>query len=211
MHIKPLTQNGPELEGDFKIDDLIIFSDSGQLASVAKMWSAVTKYALMMDQAHAESIGGVRAFLTARSKCQSADEDELDARIMATHELQILSDSDNYLLKSMLFLMLVSFSEFTHKAIYGLVKAEGPAPPPKHAFKFITKALSECGVIGQVPATYQQQFTNHIDPVRNSFAHGDWQELQLSLAAVDLAQSFQAVAQYFYTVQENLRNQGFNV
>jgi hypothetical protein len=130
---------------------------------------------------------------------------------MANLELQILGDSDSYLVKSMLFLVLVAFNEFAHKQVYQLVKPHGPAPPLKGAFTFIKKALIGCQVIHQEPAAYQQHFAIHFEPVRNNFAHGDWRELQETLAAVDLAQSFEAVREYFCTIRDALVSQGFNV
>lgn len=45
MYIKPLS---PHLSmcGQMQIDDLVIFSDTGRFASIHRMWTALTKYAL---------------------------------------------------------------------------------------------------------------------------------------------------------------------
>jgi|SRR6185503_8681106 len=211
MHIRPLKNDSTGIDGEFTIDDLVIFSDSGQLGNVGRMWSAVTKYSLLMDRAHAGAIDGVQAFLTDRSQRQPASEDELDDLFMANLELRILSDSDSYLVKSMLFLLLVAFNEFAHKQVYKLVKPQGPALPPKGALKFITNGLKTAGIIGSVPRNYEAHFLNHIEPVRHNFAHGDWVELGRTLGSVDLRDSFSGVVEYYLVISQNLRDKGFDV
>lgn len=208
VHINPLFQNGPGLAGEFTIDDLMIFPNSPKLERAASMWSAITKYALMVDRTHSEAINGVREFLSRRGSRPPSNEDELDDLLMAETELQVLSDSNSYLVKSLLFLLLVAYNEFAHKQVYQLVRPQGPALPPKGAYGFITKALTEDGVIRQAPSSFEQNFRRHIQPVRHNFAHGDWRELERTLAAVDIAQSFLAVAEYFHAVENNLRDLG---
>ena len=74
--------------------------------------------------------------------------------------------------------------------------------------RFITQALTVDRVIRQVPPSYGNHFDRHIEPVRHDFAHGDWLQLERTLAAVDLAQSFLAVTGYLCVIEKNLREFG---
>jgi hypothetical protein len=208
MHITPLpASNGSE--GEFTIDDLVLFTDTGQLATVHRMWSAITKYSLMVDRTHAQALDGVRGFLAGAKP--PTDESALDDLALAHMEEQILSDSDSYLLKSLLFLSLVAFNEFALKEVYKLFSPPERKPPAIGAVKFITEALTRLGVAKDVSTSYNEHFINHIEPVRNGFAHGDWAELGKALTTVDLAQSFLAVAGHFTAMGEPLRAKGLDV
>src|SRR5688572_15105875 len=110
-------------------------------------------------------------------------------------EHEILSDSNSYIVKSMLFLLLVAFNEFALKQVYRVLPAPKPRLPPKGAVRIIMKTLAERKIVEDSPASYEHNFQRHIDPVRNNFAHGDWLELGRTLAAVELAKAFEAVAE----------------
>jgi len=208
MHIKPLLESDG-LPGEQRIDDLILFRSSGRLAAVHRMWCAITKYALMMDKTHAEALNSVRDFLAQAPP--PITEGALDDLVMAEMEHQILSDSDSYIVKSILFLMLISFSEFALKQVYKLYQPPEPPPPARKAVKRIIATLKRRKAITQVPASYEANFSNHIDPVRNGFAHGDWMEIGQALNNLDLTKSFLSVAEYFLVIQQNLRDQGHDV
>jgi hypothetical protein len=173
------------------------------------MWSAVTKYAMIIDRTHSQALQGVRDFL--KDAQPAAGEDELDDLAVAEMEHQMLSDSDSYIVKSLLFFLLVSFNEFALKRIYSLYQPPEAAPPKRGAVQFIVTALKRLEAIKEVPISYKANFEKHIDPVRNGFTHGEWEEIGEALGTVDLTQSFLSVAEYFGAIQENLRVQGFDV
>jgi hypothetical protein len=204
MHFKPLKSLGPGFQGSFTIDDLTVFTEAGRLVRVHHAWLALTKYSLLIDQTHAHALQGVRQFLS--SSQAEADPAEAEDIAFAEMEHQMPSDSDNYFVKSMLFLCLVSFNEIALKEVYQLFQPPEPPPPRKRAFMVITSRLMRLGVFTEATRTpaYDEHFYSHIEPVRNNFAHGDWSKLKETLTSLDLSQSFLVVAQFFWEVQHNL-------
>jgi hypothetical protein len=210
MHFRSFP-SGSGVVGDMTIDDLVLFSDPGPLEKVERAWTAVKKYSLMIDQTHAEAIHAVEKHLAALPPEKIISEDDLDSACLAELELQALSDSNSYLVKSMIFLQLVAFSEHAHKEIYRLVRPHGPPVPGKGAFGFIRKVLKEKAIWDADSQSYRENFSDHLDPVRNNFAHGDWAGLATNLLQLDLTQAFLAVAEYFGQIKMNLKRSGFKV
>lgn len=86
------------------IDDMILFSETGKLADVERKWTAVKKYALLVDQSHSDTLKAVKAFLTERNKSLPSNEDEIDEICMASMELDALTESDSVIIKSLILL-----------------------------------------------------------------------------------------------------------
>lgn len=209
MHFRSFPNNGHGVLGDMTIDDLILFSDPGPLETVERAWTAVKKYSLMVDQTHAEAIHAVEKHPEALPPEKIFSEDDLDFACLASLELQALSDSNSYLVKSMIFLQLVSFSEHAHKEIYRLVRPHGPPVPEKGSFVFIRDVLKQEAIWEADSEFYKDNFSSHLNPIRNNFAHGDWTCLAANLQRLDLTQAFLAVAEYFGQIRVNLARCGF--
>jgi hypothetical protein len=196
--------------GEGTIDELVLFSESGKLADVERKWTAVKKYALLVDQSHSTAVAGVRAALSEHTKTPPSNEDELDDVILASMELDALSESDSVLVKSLIFLLLASFHEYGLKKIHKLVQPENP-PPAKHAFQRICTNLKNHGLLENVPDEYETDFNRFRDPVRNNLAHGDWSALAQELHALDLTKAFLAVAGFFLAFSPKLVKMGHDV
>lgn len=165
----------------------------------------------MIDQVHAQAIHSIEKYLKASSPEKILLEDDLDFGCLAAMELRALSDSNSYLVKSIIFLLLESFSEHAHKEIYKLIRPHGPPIPEKWAFSFIRKVLNEEAIWDVDSQSYTENFSNHLEPVWNNLAHGDWACLAVDLERLDLTQTFLAVAEYFSQIKANLVRRGFNV
>jgi hypothetical protein len=211
MHFRPFPSDIPGIN-DMTIDDLVLFRDPGPLERVERAWTAVKKYSLMVDQTHAQAIHAVEKHLEALPPGKILSEDDLDFACLAALELQALSDSNSYLVKSMIFMQLDAFSDHAHKEIYKLVRPHGPLIPSKKAFKFICHALQqEEKIWDEESQPYKENFSNPRDPIRNNFAHGDWTCLAANLQRLDLTQTFLAVAEHFLKIKTNLVRRGFDV
>ena len=167
------------------------------------------RYSLMLDEIHDRTIQAIKEDLKALPPERLLSEDALDFASLAEMELDPLSESNSYLVKSTLFLLLVSFTEYARKEVYRLVRPHGPAIPERSAVRVILDRLREDGILeADDPASYTEHFFNHINPVRNNFAHGDWAKLAKTLNQVDLTKSFQAVHEYFQRTKEHLSRRG---
>jgi hypothetical protein len=111
----------------------------------------------------------------------------------------------------MIFLQLVAFSEHAHKEIYKLVRPHGPSIPKRGAFGFIRDELKREAIWAEDSQSYKENFSDHLDPIRNNFAHGDWASLAANLQRLDLTQAFLAVAEHFCQIKANLARRGFDV
>ncbi len=212
MHFQPFHSDVPEIKGEWTIDDLVLFNIPGPLEQVERRWTAVKKYSLMVDEIHDRTIQAIKEHLEALPSDKLLSEDALEFASLAEMELDALSDSNSYLVKSTVFLLLVSFTEYANKEVYKLVRPHGPAIPEKSAVSFIRNGLREEGILeADDPASYTEHFFNHIQPVRNNFAHGDWAQLAKTLNQVDLTKSFQAVHEYFGSMKANLSRRGVEV
>src|SRR5579862_404975 len=109
MHLNPFPIGNTPIEGEMTIDDLVLFSSTGVLARVERKWTAVKKYSLMMDRTHAQAIDAVKAELAKVSRTKIESEEALEDAVLAEMELEALSDSDSYLVKSLILLNLISF------------------------------------------------------------------------------------------------------
>jgi len=196
--------------GEGSIDDLSLFSDQGALASVEHKWRAVTKYALLVDRSHSTAVRGLRAFLDEHSKILHDEADALDDLFVADEELRALSESDSFLVKSVVFLLLVAFTEYARKQIHQLLEP-GQPPPERHAVKWVLTRLEAQGVLLDLPQEYETDFRKFCDPVRNNLAHGDWSALGKELHSLDLTKSFLAVAGYFIAIRQNLLDKNYDV
>jgi hypothetical protein len=206
MHISTFKMPG---FGEGTLDDLVLFSESGKLADVERKWTAVKKYALLVDRSHAEALKGVQSFLTERTKAPPSNEDELDDICMASMEFDALRESD-VIVKSLIFLLLASFQEYGLKQVQ-LYLEPGNPPPPTGAVKCILKCLNGHGLLADVPENYETDFNRFRDPVRNNLAHGDWSALAKELHELDLTKAFLAVAGFFGAMQTKLRDMGHDV
>lgn len=196
--------------GEATIDDLVLFSETGKLEDVERKWTAVKKYALLVDKSHSSALAGVRSFLKERTKSPPSNEDELDDICMASMELDALSESDSVIVKSLLFLLLASFHEYGLKQIQKLVEPQSP-PPPKSSVQWILKNLKSHGLLADAPDDYETDFNTFRDPVRNNLAHGDWSALAHELHALDLTKAFLAVAFFFGAMRFKLNQMGHEV
>ncbi len=206
MHILPFKDPGM---GERTIDDLVLFSESGKLADVERKWTAIKKYALLVDRSHSDALAGVRAFLKERTKAPPSNEDELDDIAMASMELDALSESDSVIVKSLIFLLLASFNEYGLKQIQKLVEPENP-PPGRGTYNWIFDWLRNQGLQENEPDEYESDFNRFYDPVRNKLAHGDWAALADELHALDLTKAFCAVAFFFGRIRFKLTEMGYD-
>ena len=197
----------PEV-GEGTIDDLVLFSVHGELAHVERQWTAIKKYALLVDQCHSQALKGVRSFL-ADAK-EPANEDELDTLFTASMELEALSDSDSVIVKSLIFSLLNSFHEYVFKQVQKVIEPHDPVEG-KSAYQEIHKRLKTKGLLGETPADYEAHFQRFRDPVRNNLAHGDWSELTHELHALDLTKAFLAEAGLCVAMAARLREMGHDV
>lgn len=207
MHILPFNEPGM---GEWTIDDLVLFSETGKLADIERKWTAVKKYALLVDRSHSDALNGVRSFLAERATFTPSNEDELDDLCMASMELDALRESDSVIVKSLIFLLLSSFHEYGLKQVQSCVEP-GSSPPSRGAVKWILERLQSFGLLAEIPQDYEADFNRFRDPVRNNLAHGDWAALASELHSLDLSKSFRAVAGFFVAMQPRLREMGHDV
>jgi hypothetical protein len=143
VHFKPFHIDGTEIQGEMTVDDLVIFSTAGALSRVERMWTAVKKYSLMVDQAHSQAIEVLKKDLETISPKAAISEEALSDAVLAEMELEALSDSDSYLVKSLIFLNLLSFVEHARKEIYKLIHPKGPNIPARGSVGFIIVSRKE--------------------------------------------------------------------
>jgi hypothetical protein len=210
MHFRSFRADGPGIVGDMTIDDLVLFSDAGPLKGVERAWTAVKKYSLLIDETHAQAIHATKKYLETLPPGKILSENDLDSACLADLELQALTDSNSYLVKSLIFLQLDAFSEYAHKEIYNLTHPNGPALPERNSFNFIRGALKEDTIWDIDSHSYEANFLDHRNPIRNSFAHGDWKCLAENLQPLELTQAFLAVAEHFGQIKMNLMRRGFD-
>ena len=200
----------PDTPGEFTIDFLTLFAETGKLVDIERKWTAVKKYALLVDRCHSEALTGVRSFLGQQSNKSPSNEAELDDLLLASMELEALSDSDSFLVKSLILLLLVSFNEFGYKAIHRFVQPS-VTPPERSAVRWMIDQLQADGVMGQPSPNFEAKFGRYIIPVRNNFAHGDWAALEKQLHTLNLSEAFLAVAAEFVAIRQNLLDRGHDV
>src|SRR6266498_244424 len=109
MHFKSFHIDVPGIKGEWTIDDLVLFNIPGHLEQVERTWTAVKKYSLMVDEIHDRTIQAIKEHLEALPSDKLLSEDALEFASLAEMELDALSDSNSYLVKSTVFLLLVSF------------------------------------------------------------------------------------------------------
>lgn len=190
------------------IDHLVLFGVTGELAHVERHWTALKKYALLVDQCHSQALAGVRSFLADAKEPSS--EDELDTLFVASTELEALSDSDSVIVKSLIFALLSSFHEFVFKQVQKLIEPNNP-PKEKHAYKWIRGRLESHRLLDNMTDDYVTDFDRFRDPVRNNLAHGDWSALARELHALDLTKSFIAQAGLCVAMAAKLNELGLDV
>lgn len=210
MHFRSFRAEIPGIVGDWTIDDLVLFNDAGPLKGVERAWTAIKKYSLMIDETHAQAIRATKKYLETLPPGKMLSEEDLDFACLAELELQALTDSNSYLVKSLIFLQLDAFSEYAYKEIYSLARPNGPALPERNSFSFLRDALKKDGIWDIYPQSYETNFIGHRDPIRNGFAHGDWKSLAANLQRLDLTQTFLAVAEHFGQIKMNLNRLGFD-
>ncbi|HUA67794.1 MAG TPA: hypothetical protein VMA13_04535, partial [Candidatus Saccharimonadales bacterium] len=95
--------------------------------------------------------------------------------------------------------------------IYKLVRPHGPPIPERGVVAFIRNALKEENICDADSQFYKENFSDHLEPIRNNFAHGDWTCLAANLQRLNLTQAFQAVAEHFNQIKTKLTYRGFDV
>ncbi len=210
MHFHSYTDNDPAFVGEFTIDDLTLFCETGKLADVERKWRAVIKYALLVDRSHDAALAGVKSFLQERANTQPSTEGELDAIVMANVEFDALRESDEVIVKSLIFLLLVSFRDYGLKQIQMMIDPQSPLPE-RSSYNATLDWLKKRKLMENPPEDYTIHFSRFYDPVRNNLAHGDWMKLGQALFELDLTKAFFSVANYFGFIKANLAEQNYDV
>jgi hypothetical protein len=199
-HIKPRYIKRSDIEGEFTVEDYGVFLDGGDLKHVSRFWDATVAQALILDLEHE------RAVASANAATNDADP---KFAIMAYERYEVLKLSDEYLVKANIFCLLAAFFEFAILEVYALVFGTQPSVERPELGKHILSPLRERGIITEVPKEFLDHVLGNRDAVRNSFAHGRWNQLRAATEAVELHDAFIGVISYFGAVEENLRIKGF--
>jgi len=193
--------NAGGIHGEFSVSDLLVFPNDAELKHVARFWESVVAQSLLLDRAHAASIGQFESAAEQTEDPESAAE--------AVWRAEVLKFSDQNLVRANIIFLLLSFFEYALLEVYKLRFGEYPAAQKPRIFKDVIHPLKMDGVIGDVPPIFTREIKENRDEVRNAFAHGRWGALKEATEGIDMYEAFSGVASYLWHVEENLREKGF--
>lgn len=200
-HIKAKFIDTGGMHGEFSVSDFVVFPDGGSLKHVSRFWDAVIAQALVLDRAHASVL----------KDWSSTAETESDPEfgIEAAWRVEVLGVSDQYLVRANIFLLLFSFFEFAMLEVYKLRFGMPPTKKRPMLMRDIVVPLQAEGIVGLLPGVFTREVTEHLDNVRNSFAHGRWLDLKSNTSKIDLYEAVAAICRVLWEVGDRLRGKGY--
>jgi hypothetical protein len=206
---KPFTDSSPDSVGERDINDVQIFYPSGRMSKVWLMWETVRRFADLLDDVHAKEILSLESILKKYKATEPVSEDELDDLCIASDLHSRTTLSSKVLINAAVLELISGFVEFAVKEIVKLV--EPTEPVPGRRWSDLISILKAKGIFKGYPESYRQHVQAHRETVRNTFAHGDWEQLSAEVGAVDLDDVLFATVEFIWSMQGQLHEQGYDL
>lgn len=205
---KPLKNLGPDVSGEITIDDIVLFHPTGRMAKVWLMWETVRRFATLLDDAHAKEILSLDNILKKYEGSEILPDDEIQDLLELTDLHSRTSLSSKVLVKATVLELLSGFAEFAVKEIVKLVEP-GQSPPRK--WEKLINILRVKGIFTEFPESYEKHVQDHREPVRNNFAHGNWEQLVEEVEFVDLDEALWGTVEFVGSMQWKLEEHGYDL
>lgn len=182
-----------------QIEFLMIEDDMSQLNNYCRMFLNATDQEINSAEHWVRNAEGVTA--------RNADGEELDfmdyeVRDIAQEHLDAWQDTGSFLARANCLLLLACFTE---KSLVSLCRDLGSrVPRPKPGNSKVSTCIDflreVCGVAFDEPDA-SIRIREQCRLLRNSFAHGEWDECRKLVGEVDLEQAFKAVSSLLSTIE----------
>lgn len=196
------TNNMIDLNGEFDIDDFVVFSDEDScLHDVGVMWVATKKYT--------KAIHETIAALVAATAPSGEMSDDVETAILREDDHKSFSLAEKYLLVTSIVTMQCAFLEYALKRTYSEVITT-PTLPSKPRFRQdIVDPLVDAGFIDKKCFSQLCDMQPLYDDIRNKFSHGDWASLPKACESLDLFKFFMDVGKVLWSIEGRMKaNQG---
>jgi hypothetical protein len=113
------------------------------------------------------------------------------------------------LVKATVLELLSGLAEFAVKEIVKLIEPDQPTV--RRTWHELINILQVKGVFTGYPVNYEKHVQVHREPVRNNFAHGNWEQLVEEVEFVDLDEALWGTVEFVGSMQWKLEEHGYDL